>query len=98
MGCANNTGMGLTRLSWQEIESYSRLSGVDLTPWESEQVINMSREYCLWKQKGAKQDCQAPWIDEKNLVANTAPVVNSGFKALIKRAKQNESKKKKKAR
>lgn len=56
-------GMAVVSITWQELKSYSELSGYDLTPWESEQIINMSREYCSWL---SKKDplISAPWHDD----------------------------------
>ena len=41
-----SNGMGKTALSWQEVKAYSDLTQTELTPWESRQLIIMSRAYC----------------------------------------------------
>lgn len=63
LGLYLNTGMGMAPLSWQEIDAYSRVSFVNLSGWEAVQLINMSRQYCSWYNKGKKVDCVSPWND-----------------------------------
>ena len=46
--------MGTYPVTWQELESYSRLSRSNLTAWESEQIINMSSQYCNYLNIGKK--------------------------------------------
>jgi hypothetical protein len=63
IGVAQNAGMGLFNLTWNELSAYCNLSRVNLTAWESQQVINMSREYCSWVNKGKDPNCGSPWVN-----------------------------------
>lgn len=59
------TGDGYFPVTWQEVESYSRMSGVDLTPWESRQVINMSRVFCSTKAEATRDpNMPPPYMDD----------------------------------
>ena len=46
--------MGAFSITWQELDAYSRLSQTELTAWESEQVITMSKLYCSYLNVGKK--------------------------------------------
>ena len=55
---------GLTALTWQELESFSALSGLNLTAWESEMLMAMSRTYSTSYHKSQEPDSPTPWVDE----------------------------------
>ena len=69
-------------IDWHDLESYSRLTSASLTPWESECVMSMSRQYCLWLRKGEDQHCASPWSDGDIKADETSESVNSAFKSL----------------
>lgn len=56
-----NTGMGVSAFSWSEIQSYSQQSGMELTGWESQQLVSMSREYSVWIHKAKDPKIESPW-------------------------------------
>lgn len=58
-GMISQSGMGMSCLTWQEVHSFSVLSGYDLTGWEAEQIIMMSREY-LQSRNAAENDVGYP--------------------------------------
>jgi len=53
--------MGRAPLTWSEVKSFSDQSGYMLSGWESEQLINMSREYCYMAHDADEIDCPAPY-------------------------------------
>ena len=54
--------MGRVAITWQELKAYSDLSRVDLTSWESSQVISMSRAYCsMIHEAGEHRAMKAPF-------------------------------------
>ena len=57
-------GMAVTAITWQELKAFSELSDSNLTAWESEQIINMSKQYCSWLTIGKDPLCSAPWHDD----------------------------------
>ena len=63
VGPCLGTGMGAFSITWQELDSYSRLSQAELTAWESEQVITMSKLYCSYLNVGKKAS-RAPYERE----------------------------------
>lgn len=48
-GIYTSNGMGVSALTWQEIQAYSEISGVNLTHWEARMVHLMSKEYVAFK-------------------------------------------------
>lgn len=58
-GMVTQSGMGVSSLTWQEVESFSRLSSYYLSGWEAEQVVMMSRDY-LQSKHAAETDVGYP--------------------------------------
>jgi len=48
-------GMSISPTSWQEIESYIRLTGSWLSSWDAQMLMEMSRAYVNWRNKGSEQ-------------------------------------------
>ena len=44
-GPVETNGMGVVEISPQRLESWMRITGQDLTPWQAETVLAMSRGY-----------------------------------------------------
>ena len=68
--------MGTYPVTWQELESYSRLSCSNLTAWESEQIINMSSQYCSFLNIG-KKPSEPPYqreFDSNDIAAQNASI------------------------
>jgi len=57
-------GMGSAPVSAGEIESWSRLLGIELGGWEARLLLRLSREYLAEASNATKQDCLAPWQPE----------------------------------
>lgn len=58
-----SNGMGITPISWMELKAFNDLSGYELTGWESEQIIEMSRTFCYMNNKAQKLGCPAPYLE-----------------------------------
>lgn len=65
-GCGLSGGMGLTPLTWCEIKAYSDLSRTNLSAWESDQVMMMSRTYCSFINKAKSETCVQPYWPDYN--------------------------------
>ena len=83
---ASSGGMGLSALTFAELDAYCNRTSTDLNAWESMQVINMSRDYCNWNNKGRDKLCQSPWNDssEEAISANNDKIA-AQMKALRNR-------------
>jgi len=83
-------GMGMTPLTWVEMDSFLKRSGYLLNGWESEQIIKMSKLYCSMVNAGKEIDCPAPHnlaaTDETALERNRVIVANK-----FKRMKENRA-------
>ena len=82
LGMAGNGGMSINPTSWQEIESYIRLTGSWLSSWDAQMLMEMSRAYVNWRNKGSEQADIAddvPYIErnEETLEAMQAHLMNS---------------------
>jgi len=58
--------MGAIPLTWSEVNSFAHGSGYQLTGWQSEHLIKMSRDYCYMLSKGADVNCPAPYQEGYN--------------------------------
>lgn len=85
LGICNRGGMSICPLSWSELKAFSELNRCDLSKWEAETVIMMSRQYCLWYRKGVKRDCSSPWFNgsQVSIESNRIRVANA-MKAMRK--------------
>ena len=62
LGHCSVGGMGgVQSFTWQDVQAYSTMSAKDLTWWESEQLIAMSRAYCNMHHKAKKYSCKSPY-------------------------------------
>lgn len=55
--------MGAIPLTWSEVGSFNDNSGYQLNGWQSEQIINMSRDYCYTLSKAKELGYPAPYSE-----------------------------------
>lgn len=82
-------GMGVAPITWQELDAYNRMACSNLSSWEAEQVIEMSREYCRWLGKGSEQSDmpdEVPFVLEND---ETLAVMRGLIQESGKRGRQN---------
>lgn len=63
LGLASSNGIGVTPISWQELSALNEMARLELSSWESEALIAMSRDYVNWNIKGKEKNCLSPWDD-----------------------------------
>lgn len=61
IGFIRNVGQSLAGVTYQEIESWQRLTGVSLTFWEVETLFKMSTAYAGMAAKASSKECKAPF-------------------------------------
>lgn len=61
-GLLESTGMGAAALSWSEIESWLRVTQLDLSVWERLTIKSMSEVYVAELSTATKKDSPAPYI------------------------------------
>ena len=64
MGSAKAGGMSLVPLDPPHIESWMRITGRYLTPWECETVMMLSDAYCSQARISSDSDCPSPYTPE----------------------------------
>lgn len=79
-----HTGMGPVPLSWSELATWQRVTGVELTPWEAQTLRRLSAEYIATQQ--AAEDpampppyATAPTQDQRARVAASLASVFGGM-------------------
>lgn len=50
-------------LSYQELEAWKRLRGIELQPWESKFLVNLSRQYVAESYRAQKRDAKEPMLE-----------------------------------
>lgn len=60
LGCVGQSSGGMVPLSWQDIQSWSSLMGIEFTPWESETLATMSVAYLIQLQESEDRMCPPP--------------------------------------
>ena len=55
LGLVGQGGMSISPTSWQEIESYDHMTGPWLSSWDAQTLMEMSRAYVNWRNKGSEQ-------------------------------------------
>jgi hypothetical protein len=76
-------GMGEVGLPHYEIESWQRLSGIELQPWEVKVLRSASIAYAKQAQLAIKPECMPPWISEQ-YQEGVGNKVSRVFKSLVK--------------
>lgn len=73
---------GENAITWQEIESWQRQTGLELQPWEIRFVKRLSEAYLSESHASRDPDAEAPWIDAPYVVS-TPNVVAMRMKAAM---------------
>lgn len=74
IGISGSSGFGLTPLTWTELLSWSTLTGITLTSWESLALMNLSRAFTSYHGKFDEKDVASPHVVEdfdRNLVSQS---------------------------
>lgn len=70
IGPAMASGFGSGPISNGEIESWQRVTGIELTSWEARTLSRLSREYLSESHKATEIDCPAPWSESEYVAPN----------------------------
>jgi hypothetical protein len=68
------SGMGPVPLTYIEIESWQRIAGQRLTPWECSTLRRLSQAFADQTTKAAKRDCPAPYTSGEPTLAHRKEV------------------------
>jgi len=90
VGMAINTGNGLTPLSWQELDCFTKNTGISFTSWEARTIREMSAKYASGVVRYTNQNVQAPFRSdkEKERVADT---MKSALRGMVIKGKDGLS-------
>lgn len=85
IGVCKNSGMGVSAIDYSDLKAFIDVSGFELTSWQAEQVISMSRTYCSSYSKYTNSEKQfAPY--QKVLTASEREIRNKNIMEAIKRS------------
>ena len=65
-GPAMSSSMGESPLTHQEISYCQANTGIELSAWEAETLIRLSREYLGESHRATKRDCKPPFVESED--------------------------------
>lgn len=90
-GLVQSTGMGVSPLPWSEIESWLRVTQLDLSVWERLTIKTMSEVYASGLNSSTKKDCPAPYTHVDDVLIADRTAVASKLKNVFSSFKRNIS-------
>ena len=92
VGISSNNGMGLAPLSWTELDSWCKLTKTQLSPWESEMMVHLSRQYVMKHYEFDKKDIMSEHNVEITVIdrAKVSDKVGAFFRMLMDRRDSDE--------
>jgi hypothetical protein len=60
MGMSEANGMGMSPISWREIDAWCHRTGIDLSPWEAQILRRLSVEYLAESRRAEDENCPSP--------------------------------------
>jgi len=84
LGEVTSTAEGLTPLSWQEIEAWSRLTGLNVSPRESLALRRLSVAYIQEFYRSNNRDCMPPTLDKPDRNKRVEGRLKNAFKVMRK--------------
>lgn len=54
-------------VTWQELESWQNVTGVDLDPWEASTIIDLSKTYFRQREEAKSFAALCPWPKGRNI-------------------------------
>lgn len=78
---------GAVPLTWAELQAWAQLSDSQPTPWESSQLMAMSRAYAAMSSKATDPNCPAPHVPDADTLDRAAlgNKIKQGFRAFGKK-------------
>ncbi len=64
VGPIQSSGVGATPIEWGELESWQRITGINLQTWEARTLRQLSFDYCATRQDALSPHCPPPYSDE----------------------------------
>lgn len=89
VGMVVSNGMGITAISWLELSAYCSITVTDLSGWESEIIMDMSRAYSSTFRKAEDPTMTAPFtmIDDDDALKYQREIVVKQFKEMKEQRK-----------
>lgn len=83
IGPASSNGMGIQAISYQEIDSWNKLTGIDIESWQATLLHNLSRVYAAAHQEYSGKACPAPFVACEDNIEEVRAVVDKSGKAFF---------------
>ena len=59
-------GAGEAPVSWVDIDAWSRITGVCLSPWQARAVRRLASEYLASQRRSSDEDAPKPWHSDQD--------------------------------
>jgi hypothetical protein len=99
IGPSVSTGMGPAPFDFRHLQAWESCQGIELGPWQSSILVQMSREYVAFSIKAEEPECLAPAAPETQVVERRDAVfkaLKSRLRGLIFKPKRGKIRKRKK--
>jgi hypothetical protein len=83
VGLCGQGANGVVAISWQEIESWKRLTDKRLTTWEAETIKSMSEAYVNEVQAGRDKNRPMPYADVSEIKVKQDKAMEDFFEMLM---------------
>lgn len=84
VGPTVSTGMGPAIVGWRDLQAWQDMLGLELQPWESRLLRQLSAAYLSQSLKSEKPDCPAPYLSQQQIDREAvARKVGNAFRALM---------------
>lgn len=81
---------GLAPITFQEIKSWSEITGNDVTYWEATVLRKLSNYYCHQCELSREPECPPPWTPVQEITLETRANVDGFFRLLAKKYEANK--------
>lgn len=91
VGISVQSGMGLAPINWTELRSWTQVTRVNLSPWEAETIILLSRHFVMKHSEFDKKNVMSEYQVELTTLdrAKVSDKVGSFFRSLMARRKKD---------
>ena len=83
IGPTSISGMGEAPVSWETIDAWQRLTGIELDPWEARTIRRLSSAYVGQRYEARKPNCPPPYNGADESVVAKRDTVTAQFKAFM---------------
>ena len=83
VGPISSTGMGVSAVSWSDVQAWRNLTGHAISEWAAETIRAASREYASQVSACDGKPTPAPWRETREDPVDVMNQIKAGMRALM---------------